>query len=95
MTRTEERKRERAFAAEYLARLKIGLIETVAAEGDGPLAESARKTMARLTRRIAVLDALLAREQARASRDSPHQSHDPAPAELGPSPPHGSAFWSG
>jgi hypothetical protein len=68
MTRTEERKRERAFATEYLARLKIGLIETVAAEGDGALAENVRKTMARLMRRIAVLDALLAREQARASR---------------------------
>jgi len=91
MTRTEERKRERAFAAEYLARLQIGLIETVATEGDGPLAESARKTMARLMRRIAVLDALLAREQARASRESHHPTPDPASAELGLNQSHGSA----
>jgi hypothetical protein len=89
MTRTEERKRERAFAIEYLARLKIGLIETVAAEGDGPLADSVRKTMARLMRRIAVLDALLAREQARANRGSQQQIPEPAPAAL--SQPHGPA----
>jgi hypothetical protein len=64
MTRIEELKRERAFAAHYLARLKAGLIETLDAEGDGPLIDRTRKTIARLTRRIAVLDALLKRVQA-------------------------------
>ena len=65
MTRSEERQRERASAIEYLGRLKIGLIETLQAEGDGPVIDSARKTMARLVRRIAVLDALLKRDQVR------------------------------
>jgi hypothetical protein len=70
MTRSEERQRERASAIEYLRRLKIGTIETLQAEGDGPVIDSARKTMARLVRRIAVLDALLKRDQARAGKPS-------------------------
>jgi hypothetical protein len=70
MTRSEERQRERASAAEYLRRLKIGLIETLQAEGDGPVIDSTRKTMARLVRRIAVLDALLKRDQARPGKPS-------------------------
>jgi hypothetical protein len=70
MTRSEERQRERASATEYLRRLKIGLVETLQAEGDGPVIDSARKTMARLMRRIAVLDALLKRDQARAGKRS-------------------------
>jgi hypothetical protein len=68
MTRSEEHRRERASATEYLLRLKIGLIETLHAEGDGPVIDNARKTMARLMRRIAVLDALLKREEARAGK---------------------------
>ena len=64
MSRIDELKRERAFAADYLARLKAGLIETLDSEGDGPLIDRTRKTIARLTRRIAVLDALLRRNQA-------------------------------
>jgi len=63
MARIDELKRERAFAADYLARLNAGLIETLEAEGDGPLIDRTRKTIARLTRRIAVLDALLERNQ--------------------------------
>ena len=43
MTRSEGRQRERAFAAEYRLRLKIGLIETLPADGDGPV-NPARKT---------------------------------------------------
>ena len=63
MTRIDELKRERAFAADYLARLKAGLIETLDAEGDGPTIDRTRKTITRLTRRIAVLEALLKRDQ--------------------------------
>src|SRR5262245_16057528 len=68
MTRSEERQRARASALEHLWRLKIGLIETLQAEGEGPLIDSVRQTMARLARRIEVLDALLKREQARAGK---------------------------
>ena len=68
MTRSEERRRARASALEHLGRLRIGLIETLQAEGEGPLIDSVRQTMARLARRIEVLDALLRREQARAGK---------------------------
>ena len=71
MTRIDELKRERAFAAHYLARLKAGLIETLDAEGDGPLIDRTRKTIARLTRRIAVLDVLLKRDQATSTTPAP------------------------
>jgi len=64
MARIDELERERAFAADYLARLKAGLIETLDADGDGPLIDRTRKMIARLTRRIAVLDALLKRNKA-------------------------------
>ena len=64
MARIDELERERAFAADYLARLKAGLIETLDADGDGPLIDRTRKKIARLTRRIAVLDALLKRNKA-------------------------------
>ena len=63
MARIDDLKRERAFAADYLARLNAGLIETLDAEGDGPLIDRTRKTIGRLTRRIAVLDALLKRDR--------------------------------
>ena len=71
MTRIDELKRERAFAAHYLARLKAGLIETLDAEGDGPLIDRTRETIARLTRRIAALDALLKRDQATSTTPAP------------------------
>jgi hypothetical protein len=70
MTRSEERRRARAAAAEHLYRLKAGLIETLQAEGEGPLIDNVRRAMARLARRIEVLDALLDREQARAGKVS-------------------------
>lgn len=49
---------------------QIGLIETLQAEGEGPLIDNVRKAMARLVRRIEVLDALLKREQARTGKVS-------------------------
>jgi hypothetical protein len=42
MTRSEGRQRERASAAEYRPRLKIGRIEALPADGDGPV-DHARK----------------------------------------------------
>jgi hypothetical protein len=70
MTRSEERQQARASAVEHLWRLRIGLIETLQAEGEGPLIDNVRKAMARLVRRIEVLDALLKREQTRAGKVS-------------------------
>jgi hypothetical protein len=70
MTRSEERQQAHASAVEHLWRLRIGLIETLQAEGEGPLIDNVRKAMARLVRRIEVLDALLKREQTRAGKVS-------------------------
>jgi hypothetical protein len=60
MTRSEGRQRERASAAEYRPRLKIGRIEAVPADGDGPV-DHAAKTMAH---------ARLERDQARTGKVS-------------------------
>jgi hypothetical protein len=45
-------------------------METLQAEGEGPLIDSVRRATARLARRIEVLDALLEREQTRAGKVS-------------------------
>jgi len=64
MTRRAERRRECAEATEDLRRLKVGLKETLHVAG--PPTDKAHRTMARRKRRIAVLEALLTRDQARA-----------------------------
>jgi len=79
MTRIDELKRERAFAADYLARLKAGLVETLDAEGDGLLIDRTRKTIARLTRRIGVLDTLLERDQTTSGNISLHATDTQRP----------------
>jgi hypothetical protein len=60
-------------------------METLQAEGEGPLIDSVRRATARLARRIEVLDALLEREQARAGKVSEPGSARGLATRLGPS----------